>query len=399
VQLGDLLVRDGSITPEARDAALAQVAAGGGRLGSALIAAGAPADRVAQALARQHGVLVALDAQLAQVPPNVRELVPGDLARRLCAVPVRVAPGTGELIVALRDPNDPTAVAELEAATGRRVRAAAAAEIRILQAMGADLGPARSRPVSTAPPMISPAIPLAARPAPAATPRPVVRPHVPPRYGLIGTLAAVVVAVVGFWAYKRFVRPDFEVSNRPLAELAGVTPPPLGDDWRGPASVEVDAGDDDASARNPTGLNGYAAAYARGAAHGEVRDTLVVQRIIPKAAYDNVALKDMLYDDGAALSRFDGMRFESWDCQPSTDIRTTPVMVCDAVATRRGETVQVRQIDWIVKGELLRVAGVTYGSADDIREVVDATALTMEPAFGFEPADGRDRLRGLRRAP
>ena len=157
MQLGDLLVSDGSITPAARDAALAQVSARGGRLGSALVEAGVNPDRVALALARQHRVLAALEAQLALVPATIRDLVPAEVARRLCALPLRVAPGTGELIVAMRDPGDAPALAELERVACRPVRAAAVTEVRLREALDAIY---RSGPPVREPPRPVPPIPL-----------------------------------------------------------------------------------------------------------------------------------------------------------------------------------------------------------------------------------------------
>jgi hypothetical protein len=137
VHLGDLLVSDGTITHAARNSALAHMAARGGRLGSALVEGGATPDRVALALARQHGVLAVLESQLAGVPATIRDLVPEEVARRLCALPIRVAPGTGELIVALRDPGDAAARAELERVACRPVRPAAVTEIRLREALDA----------------------------------------------------------------------------------------------------------------------------------------------------------------------------------------------------------------------------------------------------------------------
>ena len=134
-RLGELLVIEHVLTPEARDAALARMAITGERIGSAAIDGGANADRVAMVLARQHAVLAARDHQLAAIPANVRAILPEDEARRLCAVPLRLAAGTGELVVAVRDPSDPEVAAELELLTGKTVKIAVAAERRLRQAL------------------------------------------------------------------------------------------------------------------------------------------------------------------------------------------------------------------------------------------------------------------------
>jgi MshEN domain len=123
-----------AMTPAARDAALVRAALTGQRIGSAAIDAGASADRVAMALARQHGVLAALDHQLAAIAPSVRAAIPEEVMRGMCVVPLRLAAGTGELIVAVRDP-DLAVMAELARITGRTVRVAVAAERRLRQAI------------------------------------------------------------------------------------------------------------------------------------------------------------------------------------------------------------------------------------------------------------------------
>jgi len=158
-RLGELLVIEHVLTPEARDAALVRMAVTGERIGSAAIEGGANADRVAMVLARQHGVLAARDAQLSAIPATVRTLLPEDEARRMCAVPLRLAAGTGELIVAVRDPGDPEVVAELALLTGKTVKIAVAAERRLRQALDVVYGRAAAdnplvprAPVVTRPP-------------------------------------------------------------------------------------------------------------------------------------------------------------------------------------------------------------------------------------------------------
>jgi hypothetical protein len=158
-RLGELLVIEHVLTPEARDAALVRMAITGERIGSAAIDGGANADRVAMVLARQRGVLAARDHQLSAIAPALRALLPEDDARRMCAVPLRLAAGTGELIVAVRDPGDPEVLADLALITGKTVRLAVAAERRLRQAIDVLYGraaadnPLLSRaPVVTRPP-------------------------------------------------------------------------------------------------------------------------------------------------------------------------------------------------------------------------------------------------------
>jgi hypothetical protein len=141
-RLGELLIIEHVLTSAARDAAVTRMAVTGERMGSAAIACGASADRVSMVLARQHGVLAARDHQLSSIPASLRALLPEDDARRMCAVPLRVAPGTGEVIIAVRDPSDPAVAAELTRITGMEVRLAVAAELRLRQALDVVYGAA-----------------------------------------------------------------------------------------------------------------------------------------------------------------------------------------------------------------------------------------------------------------
>lgn len=163
-RLGELLVIEHVLTPEARDAALARMAITGERIGSAAIDGGANADRVAMVLARQHGVLAARDHQLAAIPANVRAILPEHEARRLCAVPLRLAAGTGELVVAVRDPSDPEVAAEIELLTGKTVKIAVAAERRLRQALDVLYGRAAAdNPLLPRAPVVTKPPPEAAR--------------------------------------------------------------------------------------------------------------------------------------------------------------------------------------------------------------------------------------------
>jgi hypothetical protein len=141
-RLGELLVIEHVLPPASLDAAVARAAVTGERIGSAAIACGASADRVAMVLAGQHGVLAARDHQLSSIPAALRAKLPEDDARRLCAVPLRVAPGTGEVIIAVRDPSDPAVAAELTRITGMEVRLAVAAELRLRHALDVVYGTA-----------------------------------------------------------------------------------------------------------------------------------------------------------------------------------------------------------------------------------------------------------------
>jgi Type II secretion system (T2SS), protein E, N-terminal domain len=83
--------------------------------------------------------------------------------RGMCVVPLRVAAGTGELIVAVRDP-DHAVMAELARITGRTARVAVAAERRLRQAIDVVCGcAAADNPLLSRQPASSKPPPKAAR--------------------------------------------------------------------------------------------------------------------------------------------------------------------------------------------------------------------------------------------
>ena len=120
-QLGSLLLRDGVITAEQLQAALAQKEAEGGRLGEILlrynIATGAA---IARALAEQHGFEY-VELSRFEVVPAATSLLPENVARRLSALPI----GFDEdetVIVAVTDPTDVMASDDLRLALGLQIR-------------------------------------------------------------------------------------------------------------------------------------------------------------------------------------------------------------------------------------------------------------------------------------
>jgi hypothetical protein len=141
-RLGEFLVAEGlSQADLARGLAVAR--AEKTRLGSALVLLGLrTSDEVATALARLKGVPAARDKHLAAIAPGTRALLPVEMARRLCAVPVGLLRGAKPaLVVAMRDPDDAAAIAELEFATGHPIRPAVACEARlreVIEHMGDD---------------------------------------------------------------------------------------------------------------------------------------------------------------------------------------------------------------------------------------------------------------------
>ena len=87
-RLGDLLVQAGAITAAQLERALKEQLAWGGRLGQVLLSLGFTDEvRIATAIARQLG-LPAVDLDRAQLPPQVTQLLPLELAERYGLMPL-----------------------------------------------------------------------------------------------------------------------------------------------------------------------------------------------------------------------------------------------------------------------------------------------------------------------
>jgi type IV pilus assembly protein PilB len=123
--LGELLLRDGIVTPEQLAACLAEREAEGGRLGEILVRhAIATPSQIARALAEQHG-LEYLELGRFDLDPEATSLLPENVARRLAALPIAFGED-GVAIVAVTDPTDMMASDDLRLALGNNIRLAVA---------------------------------------------------------------------------------------------------------------------------------------------------------------------------------------------------------------------------------------------------------------------------------
>jgi len=114
--LGEILLRDGSITEDLLDLALAQQQVSGQRLGEVLLSINAiRASDLLRAVAEQIGVAY---IDLDSTPPdaNVISLISPSLARRLKAVPVSL--NKGVLAVAMANPADVVTMDDIKMAVG-----------------------------------------------------------------------------------------------------------------------------------------------------------------------------------------------------------------------------------------------------------------------------------------
>ena len=128
--VGELLVSEGVITPDALIAALATSANSGKRLGRVLVQSGAISeDKLAMLLAKQLGVPF-VDLGKHEFRPELVKLLPEATARR-CRAVVLDNRGNG-LLVGLADPGDVSALDDIERILMRAVTPAVCAENQIL---------------------------------------------------------------------------------------------------------------------------------------------------------------------------------------------------------------------------------------------------------------------------
>jgi type IV pilus assembly protein PilB len=124
--VGSLLLRDGLVTQEELETALAQQRGSGKRLGEVLVERGSVTrTQIARALAEQHELpFIELAESDVQIDAAVQ--LPEDLARRYTALPVSIEPDES-LLVAVADPTNVMHSDELRLALGRPLRFGVAA--------------------------------------------------------------------------------------------------------------------------------------------------------------------------------------------------------------------------------------------------------------------------------
>jgi type IV pilus assembly protein PilB len=123
LHLGALLVRDGLLTTQQLEEALAEKEETGNRLGEIVVTRGWVTGRaLAQALAEQHG-LDFLDLARTELEPTATSLLPEKFAHRYHALPVKFL-SEDTVLVAVADPTNVVASDDLRLALGLNVRLA-----------------------------------------------------------------------------------------------------------------------------------------------------------------------------------------------------------------------------------------------------------------------------------
>jgi type IV pilus assembly protein PilB len=142
-RIGDLLVRDGLVTREQLDRALADADQSRTRVGVSLVKLGMLGEQeLVRALSRQQGVSAADLSRIVPDPKLVRLLSP-ELALKHLALPLRRVGRS--LTVAMADPTDRDAIEVIEFATGFDVEPVIAAEYALRRAIEREYGFADDR--------------------------------------------------------------------------------------------------------------------------------------------------------------------------------------------------------------------------------------------------------------
>ena len=150
-RLGAILLRRGWLSPEQLEQALTAAAGTGARLGEVVVQFGwLTEENVAKALAEQFG-LAFMDPGAAYPDPEAVALLPEELARRACVLPIRfLDPNT--VVVAVADPTDSDALSAAQKAMGRQlslvVAERSAIEYAMMHAHRGGAAPLKSEPDS-----------------------------------------------------------------------------------------------------------------------------------------------------------------------------------------------------------------------------------------------------------
>ncbi|HEV8523788.1 MAG TPA: type IV-A pilus assembly ATPase PilB [Terriglobales bacterium] len=140
-RLGDLLVKEGVITPEQLDQALVEQKKNGTRLGSILVKLGYLSEEdVTNFLSRQYGV-PAINLSYFDIDPSVVKLIPPETARRYQILPLsRVG---ASLTIAMVDPTNVFAMDDIKFMTGFNIEPVVASESALLDGIEKAYGTAQ----------------------------------------------------------------------------------------------------------------------------------------------------------------------------------------------------------------------------------------------------------------
>ena len=131
MRLGEGMVKEGLITNDQLAKALERQIIFGGRLGTNLVEMGAVSEEtLAKYLSKALGVPYAEPDKFEDVPQEVHDALPPELAEKYTAFPI--ARERNRLHLAMKDPNDMAALDDLGFIVGLTIKPYIASEIRIL---------------------------------------------------------------------------------------------------------------------------------------------------------------------------------------------------------------------------------------------------------------------------
>jgi type IV pilus assembly protein PilB len=132
-KLGEVLIKEGLITPQQLKEALDYQRAHGGRLGSILVSLGMVQDEAITAvLSRQYGV-PAVNLDLFDVDPNAVRLLPEETARKYMVMPL--ARNGSTMTLAMVDPANVFAIDDIKFMTGLNIEQVVVSELSLERAL------------------------------------------------------------------------------------------------------------------------------------------------------------------------------------------------------------------------------------------------------------------------
>ena len=142
VKIGEMLSKEGLITPQQLQEALTYQKQNGVKLGRALVSLGfVKDDEITGLLSRQYGV-PSINLATFDIDPTVLKVLPGETCRKYQVIPISRAGAV--LSLAMSDPTNVFAMDDIKFMTGSNVDPVVASEIAIEEAINRFYGSARS---------------------------------------------------------------------------------------------------------------------------------------------------------------------------------------------------------------------------------------------------------------
>jgi len=142
VKIGEMLQKEGLITPQQLQEALTHQKQNGVKLGRALVSLGfVKDDEITGLLSRQYGV-PSINLATFEIDPTVLKVLPGETCRKYQVIPISRAGAV--LTLAMSDPTNVFAMDDIKFMTGYNVDPVVASEIAIEEAINRFYGSARS---------------------------------------------------------------------------------------------------------------------------------------------------------------------------------------------------------------------------------------------------------------